>query len=853
MELDYFRENDIRNFHKREISDSEKVDGNLRQKMTEILEKKFGYKCFRPNQEEIIENITAGRDVFAVMPTGGGKSLCFQIPALLRDGTAIVISPLISLMKDQVDNLVSNGISAAFLNSSLTEAEAEDVKKDLLNGNLRLLYVAPERLMMRSTLFLLKRINISLFAIDEAHCVSEWGHDFRPEYRKINELRKNFPNVPAIALTATATERVQKDIIKAIGLKDPYVKIASFQRPNLSYHIVEKKNAFDQIVSYVRSKKDQSGIIYCQSRDSVEKIAQKLRRLGFRALAYHAGMTDEMRAKNQEKFIRDDANIIVATVAFGMGIDKPDVRYVIHHDLPKNLESYYQETGRGGRDGLECECILFFSRGDWHKIRYFIDQKKTKKERDIAFEQLSQIIRYCESTTCRRNVLLSYFGENETEPCKNCDVCLNPREKTDGTNQAKLLIECIHQTGQKFGLTHIIDVLCGSETKKIKSKHHDLLEIYGFGKGIPKKEWKQIGIQLIQSGYVSVCGERYPVLKLNEKSRKIMNGELFVELTEPNLTTVKSIKITNRQKEENPKQTNNRDMEIEAPNSEECTDYNASYTDPEGSDKNRTNSKIDSVSDTDFNNKEDEDGLKIIHSHAIDFHSLSPSMQKGKFDQKLFERLKSLRKEIANKKNLPPYIIFADTTLRQMAAEYPTDEKSLLKISGVGEYKLQKYGNLFIEEIIDFIQEKQKKTKGRLLWDEPEIREEENIKNSDSGFKNPASQITQKDEQNIQDSFSKGYSLQSIARACSLPVSWVADHIEKNIKMKNTDNVDKILSEEKQKDTENAVFSILIEFLEKLQISEIRQRTKTQMTEEETRIMKTLITQRMKWELEKKK
>ena len=382
--------------------------------MSSVLEKNFGYTSFRPNQEEAIQTLLDGRDVFVLMPTGGGKSLCYQIPALMKDGTAVVISPLISLMKDQVDSLTANGISAAYLNSTLSESESADIKGRLLSGDLKILYVAPERLMMGSMLSLLKKIKISLFAIDEAHCVSEWGHDFRPEYRKLSELKDKFPNVCIAALTATATERVRKDIIHVLRLENPIVKISSFNRPNLSYQIVEKKDVMEQLDAYIRKNRNKSGIIYCQSRDAVERLALRLTKSGFSALPYHAGLSDDKRSRNQDRFIRDDVDIIVATVAFGMGIDKPDVRFVIHYDLPKNLESYYQETGRGGRDGLECECILFFSRGDWHKIRFLIEKKPSKKERDLAFQQLAQIISYCESTDCRRNVLLRYFGEDIT-------------------------------------------------------------------------------------------------------------------------------------------------------------------------------------------------------------------------------------------------------------------------------------------------------------------------------------------------------------------------------------------------------------------------------------------------------
>ncbi|MCL2141471.1 MAG: DNA helicase RecQ, partial [Methanimicrococcus sp.] len=705
---------------------------DIKNEMAVVLEKNFGYKTFRPNQEEVIEALISGKDAFIIMPTGGGKSLCYQIPALVKTGTAIIVSPLISLMKDQVDSLVSNGIAAAYLNSTLSESESVDIKRRLCEGHLKILYVAPERLMMSSTISLLKKIPISLFAIDEAHCVSEWGHDFRPEYRKLSDIRTHFPNTCIAALTATATERVRRDIVHVLQLKDPVIKISSFNRPNLSYQIVEKKDTMEQIEGYLKKNRNKSGIIYCQSRDAVERVAARLSKLGFSCLPYHAGLSDEKRSKNQERFIHDDVDIIVATIAFGMGIDKPDVRFVIHYDLPKNLESYYQETGRGGRDGLECECILFFNRGDWHKIRFLIEKKPSKKERDLAFQQLSQIVEYCESTECRRNFLLRYFGETITEPCNNCDSCFHPREKVDGTDQAVLMMECVHQTGQRFGMSHVVDVLCGARTQKVKEARHDRLGCHGSGKHISKTEWKRIGNELIQGNYLSVSGERYPIVKLTQISRKVMAGETCVVLTEPPISKIsRSQTILPGKEISSGAGTFIEDEDVGGDIEDEYGNVDNAAVDEYDENKNTFEYEIienedeieDAINDI-INNKtnDDEDyhetnsgtltftGKKTILSNVIENpiqkssnESVSQKIQIGKFDEALFDRLRNLRKKIASDKNLPPYIIFADTSLRQMATDFPTDGKAFLKIVGVAEIKLKKYGGLFMEEIADYL------------------------------------------------------------------------------------------------------------------------------------------------------
>ncbi|MBZ3935810.1 DNA helicase RecQ [Methanimicrococcus blatticola] len=827
--------------------------------MINVLERNFGYTAFRPNQEEVIEALLNDRDVFVLMPTGGGKSLCYQIPALMKEGTAVVVSPLISLMKDQVDSLVSNGISAAFLNSTLSESESADVKSRLLSGDLKVLYVAPERLMMSSMLSLLKRAKISLFAIDEAHCVSEWGHDFRPEYRKLSELREKFPNVCIAALTATATERVRRDIVHVLRLQDPVIKISSFNRPNLSYQIVEKKDVMEQLEGYIKKNRNKSGIIYCQSRDSVERLATRLNKLGFSALPYHAGLSDDKRARHQDKFIRDDVDIIVATVAFGMGIDKPDVRFVIHYDLPKNLESYYQETGRGGRDGLECECILFFSRGDWHKIRFLIEKKPSKKERDLAFQQLSQIISYCESTDCRRNVLLRYFGEDIKEPCNNCDSCFHPRTKVDNTAEAQLLLECVNQTGQRFGMSHVVDVLYGARTQKVKDMRHDKLSIHGAGKHISKNEWKRIGNELMQSGYLSVGGDKYPIVKLNPNSRKIMSGELTVELTEAPISRISKGRTV---LPDNAAADTSQSAGIYVDETEDIfEDDFESENEMIGSDDYAENSGgaivyggkksvlADGIDDyvkpvvTVQKTFEPEEPPVLKKEKPKTKTAVSKNIVKGKFDSALFNRLRDLRKRIATDKNLPPYIIFADTSLRQMATDFPTDENAFLKIAGVAEYKLQKYGGLFINEISDYIGEVESPTPismNSAKKSEAVSAEVAPVENeSDIAF-------SEDDLKKTQSLFSQGLSVSEISEIRGIPVQKIVEHLEKLIAADKIDNLDILIGSQKKEAIAEAIEKLQIEFTEKLMNSVVIEKMNVKCSEEEIRLTKALMLAEMK-------
>jgi ATP-dependent DNA helicase RecQ len=644
---------------------------SLSARMYSALRQYFGYTSFRPLQEEIIKDVLEKKDVFVLMPTGGGKSICYQLPSLLMEGVTVVVSPLISLMKDQVDGLDANGIAAACMNSTLSVREIRDVKTAFLENRLKVLYVAPERLMMPGTFAFLKKGKVSLFAIDEAHCISEWGHDFRPEYRKLKLLRDpktGFPDVPIIALTATATERVRKDIVSQLNLdisseKGPYV--ASFNRKNLSYEVRPKKETFSEIADYLHRHRGEAGIIYCQSRNSVETLTKKLNIAGFKALPYHAGLSDTERTRNQEMFIKDDVDIIVATIAFGMGIDKSNVRFVIHYDLPRNLESYYQETGRGGRDGSPCECILFFSRGDRFKIDYFISQKTNEKEKDISLVQLRQMVAYCEGNKCRRQTLMEYFGEKLSGYCGNCDSCLRPKGTFDGTEPARKLMTCVQELNQRFGTNYVIDVLTGSRNKKIKQNHHERLKSHGSGKEFTKEQWRSLASEITNTGLLDVSGAQYPVLKLNAMSRKILKGLEQIELVCP---------------------------EGFAPEAEESFVPSIAA--------GIKNEEVDDVHLSTENTFTEE--CSVV-ADILKTQNVRKAVKSGKEpDPILFERLKALRKEIALQKNLPPYIIFSDTTLKEMTTKFPHSSEEFHSITGVGEHKLRKYGDAFLKEIENY-------------------------------------------------------------------------------------------------------------------------------------------------------
>jgi ATP-dependent DNA helicase RecQ len=600
------------------------------------LKQHFGYDSFRPLQEEIITDVLAGRDVFALLPTGGGKSLCYQLPALMREGLTLVVSPLIALMKDQVDALVANGISATFLNSTLSEEDARKRWRGLHQGEYRLLYVAPERLMLEGFQSKLGDWPISLVAIDEAHCISEWGHDFRPEYRQLSRLRQTLPETPIMALTATATSRVREDILRQLNLREPRCYVASFNRPNLTYRITPKKEAYEQLRDFVRQRSRESGIIYCQSRKSVESLAEKLARDGFTARPYHAGLTDEERSRNQEAFLRDDARVICATIAFGMGINKPNVRYVVHYDLPKNIEGYYQETGRAGRDGLPSDCLLFFTPGDVVKYQRFIDEMSSEQERRIARTQLQDMVHYAECATCRRAKLLSYFGETYPDAnCGGCDNCLAPRESYDGTVPAQKLLSTVLRAKRAsrsgdatFGLNHHIDVLQGVESERSARWNHDQLTTYGIGKDIPREQWQAIGRELMRMGLLAQSDDKFTTLDITEAGLEALRTRAAITLTRPLPSSAGSgarRRVRSR-----------------------AAEPNASY------------------------------------SPAGDY---------------LFEKLRELRREFADSRNVPAYVIFSDAALRDMAAKRPRTGVEMRRVSGVGEKKFADFGEAFLEAI----------------------------------------------------------------------------------------------------------------------------------------------------------
>jgi len=590
------------------------------------LKKNFGYDQFRPLQREIISDSLAGRDVFVLMPTGGGKSLCFQLPALTRQGLTIVVSPLISLMKDQVDALQTSGIPATYLNSTLDRREATARWRGLHHGDYRMLYVAPERLMLDTFLERALNWNIAQFAIDEAHCISEWGHDFRPEYRELKKLRTHFPEVPMMALTATATERVRADIVKQLKLREPRCYVASFDRPNLTYRVVPKTAPYEQLLEFIRSRPNDSGIVYCASRKSAESLARNLNEDEVRAKPYHAGLTSSERTKNQDAFLRDDVRVVTATIAFGMGINKPNVRFVVHYDLPKNLESYYQETGRAGRDGLPSECVLLFSASDVAKQLHFIDEKSEPEAR-IARTQLQQMVHYAETRDCRRVTLLGYFGETFTKPsCEGCDNCLTPRETFDGTIPAQKFLSCVHRihakSGFGFGVNHIADVLRGADTEAIRQRTHNELSTYGIGRELKREAWQAIGRELLRLGFIECAPGKFATLSLTPAGRDALRHRTPITLT-------KQIEVVARDQK--------------------------------------------------------------ARAGAIEC------------DEVLFERLRGLRRKVADERNVPAYVIFSDVSLREMAKHYPTAATEFRRIPGVGEQKLKDFADVFLGEIKNYL------------------------------------------------------------------------------------------------------------------------------------------------------
>jgi ATP-dependent DNA helicase RecQ len=590
----------------------------------ESLKKIFGYATFRPPQQEIIEGLIRGEDAFVLMPTGGGKSLCYQIPALHRKGVGIVISPLISLMKDQVDALVACGVRAAFYNSSLKSEEARQVLALLHREELDLLYVAPERLMSEGFVERLREIPIALFAIDEAHCISQWGHDFRPEYSKLGQLRRLFPEIPLIALTATAEPHTRQDILERLGLSPSQCYVSGFDRPNIRYTVLEKQKPFAQLAHFLKGRREEAGIVYCLSRKRVEKVTDQLREVGFAAASYHAGLPATERQRVQEDFLKDDVRIIVATVAFGMGIDKSNIRYVVHYDIPKNIESYYQETGRAGRDGMAAEALLLFGYGDIVLARSLIENSDNPERKRIELHKLNTMVGFAESLSCRRQVLLGYFGDRSAQDCGNCDICLNPPELVDITEDARKALSCVFRVDQRFGVGHVIEVLRGSKKERLLQLGHDRLSTYGIGAGKSQEYWGSVLRHLVQQGYLEQDVGNYSVLTLSESARPLLRGDQTLRMAKPRAKVVALPKAVRRKAD---------DLE---------------------------------------------------------------------YNQELFARLRAVRKTLADEAGVPPFVIFSDVALAEMAAHLPADNEAFLRIHGVGAHKLERYGAEFLAEIQRF-------------------------------------------------------------------------------------------------------------------------------------------------------
>ena len=596
------------------------------QQAQQILQKTFGFDAFRPMQQTVIEGVLQKKDQLVLMPTGGGKSLCYQIPAILLPGTSIVVSPLIALMEDQVASLHDNGINAAYYNSSLDSEEARSTLRQLYYNELDLLYVSPERLLNGNFLERIQDININLFAIDEAHCVSQWGHDFRKDYAQLGQLKQLFPHTPILALTATADLETRQDIIHRLQIS-PNIHISSFLRENLQYQVLNKHQPLKQIQRFLELHKNEPGIIYCGSRKGVEKLSQQLQNLGIDSLPYHAGLSFEERSKAYQAFKYDEITIIVATIAFGMGVDKSNIRFVIHYDMPKSIENFYQETGRAGRDGLTADLLLLYQYSDCAMQLSFIEQLPDEHQRRIEVGKLKAMVNFAESSTCRQQIMLNYFSETENKPCGQCDNCTHPVATVDKTIEAQKILSCIYRLKQNYGMQHVIDVLRGANKKKIIESGHEQLSTYGLCKDSSEMELRLTIQQLIQSGYVRQALSEYNVLKLTEKARPLLKGEQKFEASEP----------------------------------------------------------------------------------RAQLHQTKASGRKTKSDQPtdntLLSMLKSIRTQLAKNQDVPPFVIFSDASLVDMASRQPKTDTEFLDVHGVGQYKLKKYGDLFLETIANYQQE----------------------------------------------------------------------------------------------------------------------------------------------------
>ncbi|KII78705.1 ATP-dependent DNA helicase RecQ [Vibrio renipiscarius] len=589
-----------------------------------VLEQVFGYQQFRSGQEQVIEAAIQGQDSLVIMPTGGGKSLCYQVPALVRHGLTLVISPLISLMKDQVDQLKADGVAAECVNSTMSREDLISVYNRMNSGALKLVYVSPERVLMRDFIERLQGLSLSMIAVDEAHCISQWGHDFRPEYASLGQLKQYFPHVPFMALTATADDATRNDIVSRLQLVDPLNYLGSFDRPNIRYTLLEKHKPVSQIIRYLDTQKGHCGIIYCGSRKKVEMVTEKLCNNHIRAASYHAGLDADERAYVQEAFQRDDIQIVVATVAFGMGINKPNVRFVAHFDIPRNIESYYQETGRAGRDGLPAEAVMLYDPADISWLRRMLDEKPEGPQKQVEAHKLNAMSAFAEAQTCRRQVLLNYFGEYRDKPCGNCDICLDPPKHFDATQEAQKALSCVYRVNQSFGIGYVVEVLRGMQNIRIREQGHDKLSTYGLGRDHSHDYWVSIFRQLIHKGLLFQNITRNSTLQLTEEARPLLRGDMTLELAVPRLDTA-----------------------ARAAKSDKLSSKN--------------------------------------------------------YDKKLFAKLRKLRKSIADEDGLPPYVVFSDATLIDMAEILPMSYGEMLAVNGVGQRKLEKYADPFLDLIQDHI------------------------------------------------------------------------------------------------------------------------------------------------------
>lgn len=713
--------------------------------LSEILKKHFGFTSFKGNQEFIIRNVLEGNDTFVLMPTGGGKSLCYQLPALIMPGTAVIISPLIALMKNQVDAMRSfseeDGV-AHFMNSSLNKAAITKVKHDILEGKTKLLYVAPESLTKEENIQFLKKVKISFYAIDEAHCISEWGHDFRPEYRRIRPIINEIGTEPIIALTATATPKVQHDIQKNLGMLDARVFKSSFRRHNLYYEVRPKKNVTKEIIKYIKNNAGKSGIIYCLSRKKVEELAETLAVNGIKALPYHAGLDSATRSKNQDSFLMEEADVIVATIAFGMGIDKPDVRFVIHYDIPKSLEGYYQETGRAGRDGGEGKCIAFYSYKDIQKLEKFM-QGKPIAEQEIGKQLLLETVAYAESSVCRPKQLLNYFGEEMADNCDNCDNCLHPKTLFEGKDDIALALKAILEVKEKFKYDHIASILAGIKTAAIKSYNHQMLDSFGIGKHKDINYWSMVIRQALIKRLIQKDIENYGLLKLDEKGHEFLNSPVSFMLSEDH-------------------------------------DY----------------------SDTD----EEEE-------------SYGGSERPGTVDEELFTILKGLRKKLAKQLQLPPFVIFQDPSLEDMAIQYPISIEELQNITGVGAGKAKRYGAEFIKIIKSYVEEKEI------------IRPQDMVVKSIVNKSNLKVFIIQ--------SIDRQMDFQDIASAKNIDMGTLLDEIEAIVNSGTKINIDYYLNSIMEEDHQQDIYDYFMEEAEDESVENALQELgEDNYTEEEVRLMR---------------